>query len=149
MIRLVDGNMPASPSAEIPLEAERIAQILGFKEAGALHLPIGLVGMRRGVYLKYSLRVSGDSGGRSSGSIFCLPDIQRVHGHRPGTAIDEVDGVFALSQPAHFADQLLRLARAGGRQIRGRPDFSVNLNFDFSGARFLGRDHRDEAAGER
>ena len=44
----------------------------------------------------------------------CLSGYQGIHGHRPGAAVDEGDGMFTRSKAGHRTHHLLGLARACG-----------------------------------
>src|ERR1039457_2669264 len=56
--------------------------------------------------------------------------------------------MFAGCQTVHFIYNLLGLARASCGQVRRCARLAINLNFDFSGARFFRRDDLDAAAAE-
>src|SRR5450631_287137 len=85
-----------------------------------------------------------------SGYISCLlSDDQGIHGHRSGTAIYDVNGMFAGRQTGDFTHCLFCLARAGRGQIRCRTALAVNLNLDLASSRFFWRDHRNVRARER
>src|SRR5579883_3470886 len=85
-----------------------------------------------------------------TGLSFCESlDNQRIHSHGPGTAIDDVDAVFARGETTYLKNRLLCLPCSGGGQVHCRAALAVNLNLNLAGPRFFWSDDRQSGAGER